>query len=1365
LEARAYTQEQSSSARLTLTPREETPGAPELSASFRQTSVLAGDSVEYVIRVNDATDHPLSNVTVRTWTGPRGTRPPKDENEWLKVSKRWVTNAAGEVTGSVDTPATVAPGAGTSMQLVVRTKVDGHDLEKEASVAVGRGSAKAEILPEAKSIVPGVLQHVLLRVRDGHRGPVGARFAVVGDGLQAEVRTDTFGEADVIWNAPPDLGATRSSGPCAGGVAANVRVRPLVNVAGLAPRNDPFDLCVSVDREADALVRLDRTAARIGDRVHVQVIAAPPSDAADRTSERGPWSIVAASPNGVSTRSIWVEDGPKGGDIELPEGEPGIWSIGAALPSGKNRARVASAPLLVAPRTLPKLQAFVTGGRAAPGGAVEVDASLTDEHGQPLVGSIAAVMIDKGGGGSTAGIEALDTRRALCRPFNVERDRCDALVEGDLALDAARRGDLGSSMEPPVRPLVDPGANAREQLTRSFADVLLSLEGAVFQATATPDQLRDARRKVGGVWQFNPELMTLVTAEMNEPPQTPGGEPLVLSDLLAVDSQVTFDNVARRVTRLKLFNILSAVRTFRNEHSFDADEPALQNPNALLRRLVREDRLSTDALLDPWGGTIQFAKSDAPPLPFLSVFRGFQLRSPGPDGTIGNIDDVSDPFARVVKPGTPYAKALQEDRIVDARYEMDVGDATVAAWELMFSELTGGVGGLGLSGIGEGGGARGQGRGQLGGGHGRVSFGIDQGAAFWAPPSRTDAAGRLHLHVPLGDFETTWRLALVALPDGGAPATAVVDIPVALPLSVHVETGASWIEGDEMDVAITVRNRTAHPLTATVTVAASGVAELAYTGVARSRATKPPAPLVVPADAMVETRIRIRASQPGTAHLDVRAQATGVPGDSVFHTWEVGAAGEHSTFCSSVWTDDRAELSLRLPPESIRIIGTPRLVLERGFDVALAGALQSLEADSLASPSALADAIEVAGRIRRRAIASGGETDSVAMRAEAIARSATGKLAEYANLDPASSSWSLARARAWAPASVAHLLGKATECPDNATTLEERLLALEGEPPPIGGSTKACWDALVSNAVDDVVRRGDPVDLALAVLALAERPHRAYLAGALADRLRERVSLQASGAISLVSTLASRRSARAIVFSSLLRSIQLRRAGTASAAKLSAWILVQRDTQGGYGSTEATRSVVRALLAEGVQRGEPSRVTVNVGGARRNVEVGPSAHLVIPLDPRTTNVGLEVKGQGVIARFERPILRLWSHPPDEASGGLRVEASWPTRARAGGTGVVRLSVWNALSRSLTADLRIPLPPGAALAEPIRGVRQVQGLLTVRRGVDASVLPTAIEIPVRFSLGGHLTVPEAIARVAFEEAAPTVIPARPLTIQP
>jgi hypothetical protein len=411
----------------------------------------------------------------------------------------------------------------------------------------------------------------------------------------------------------------------------------------------------------------------------------------------------------------------------------------------------------------------------------------------------------------------------------------------------------------------------------------------------------------------------------------------------------------------------------------------------------------------------------------------------------------------------------------------------------------------------------------------------------------------------------------------------------------------------------------------------------------------------------------------------------------------------------------------------------------------------------------MADAIEVASRVRRWAITRGGEKDPLAERAAEIARRATGRLAVYAALDKGTAAVPRARAVPYAPADL-HVLGPPSECPDTVGSLDERLDALDAEPPPVNGVTKPCWDAFTSDTVEAVEKGGDPEDLARLLLAVIERPHRQILAISLTDKLRERVALKPSGATRLPDDLAARRSARATVLAALLRAVHIGRASVAGAERLAAWIGVQRDGQGGYGSTLATRFVVRALLSEGPALEKTSRVTIRSGVVSRAIDVTPDAHVVVPLPADATKVAVSVEGPGIVARFERPVLRLWSHPPSDAASPLHVEALWPGEARATKSGKLVLRVRQTLGHTVTADLVVPLPPGVTLAEPVTDVRQVQGVLTIRRSIDAGDTSSVIEVPLRFALGGRLTAPEATAKVAFEEMPRAIAPARPFLIQ-
>jgi hypothetical protein len=1034
--------------------------------------------------------------------------------------------------------------------------------------------------------------------------------------------------------------------------------------------------------------------------------------------------------------------------------------------------------LLVVPRVLPRLRAGVAGGRAAPGGEIDVDAELTDAQGQGLPGLVSAIMIDAHGGGTLAGLVNLDTRGDLCGQIGADSDRCDAAVEhSEPGGDATLRGDLGARERGTLAPAVDPAATMEKDMRDEFKRVVESLEGAVFESTTSADRLRDVRRRTaGGAWAFNPELLTLVTAAMDPKPQTPGGEPFSLADLLAIDPQVTFSNVARRITRLKLFRVLTAVRAFKRERQLDPDEPALSDPNALMRRLVRDERVDETLLLDPWGGTLRFVRSGAPPAPFLSIARGWQLVSPGPDGAIGTADDVHDPFERVLASGTPYAKAVEEDRIVDAKLDVEVGDETVSRWTTMFDELTGTrLGeGIDLSGVGEGGGGgtgSGFGSGHGRSGNGRVTSAVTTDVAFWSPPARTDANGHTRIKIPLGAIETTWRIALVGIPDRATPATATLDVPVALPLSARIDVGACWIAGDTLDALVMVRNRTEKPVRASVALAATEPAVLAD---ARGKTRE----VDVPAGGSAAVPVRLRADRAGRPALLVVTRAPGLPEDVARHEWEVKPAAERIDLAHVQWAEGDIDLSPWLDPKPYEPLGPARLVLERGQDVALAAALESLDPDRLTTPAALADAVEVGARVHAWAVARDGDADATAARAEEIRRQAQGRLLVLDAQHKGTVGWS-AGARA---AAFGSLPGeRRPSCPGESAfgNLATALDGLDAEPAPVGDSAMACWDAYVSEVVDRVEKSHDPSALARALLAFADRPHRAARAEEAAERLRAWANVKPRGAIALDAPFANDRAARATVFAALARAAVLRagRHPAVSSERFLAWAAIQRDRSGGFGSPSATRAVVRAMIAaspppfarsgdtpDTPRPGTKTVVSVVADGVARDVELSGSSAPTIVLEPRTRALRVETRGAVLLARLERPALRAWSQPPSDAAlSPVHLDVVWP-KARAHHVATLRVTTRQDLAHNATVDIDLPLPPGVALAEPVESVRQVQGVLSIRRALEASSLGTTIEIPLRFALPGKVTVPEGTARVAYEEAPRAIAPARPLVIE-
>ncbi len=1302
-----------------LTPRDETPGAPYFDTRFDVGNVRAGAQAPFTIVLRDASATPIAGATLRYWIGQNGLAPPSSDEDWEKTAIAATTDLRGEVHAKASAPVVVAPNGETQLHLVARGEVQGQKVAHEAFVPVTPSAASATVDAESDHVVPGIEQRLMLHVRDGLDAPVVGAFDVEADGLREHVTTDAHGDAEITWRTPETLGAFRAVGPCAGGVAAAVRVRATGAIEALRSHPEPFTSCVPIDRDAWAIVVPEKRVVRVGENLVVRV--------ASRDASARAWSATLGHGSSAS-HSFWIDDGTRGASLAIPEGEPGIYDLTVASPAAKHGARVAHTSILVAPASIPHIEAKVVGGRTAPGGTVEVDATLTDEAGKPVVGTVAAMLVDLEGGGSLDGVLALDTRTHLCDVAG-GRERCSDLLSNEAASEPLRRALLGPRGSE-LAPLVDPGASVKSELDDAFSEVLHSLEGAVYTSSLEPDRLIDVRRKGPGGFAFNPELMTLTTAAMDHAPLTPGGEAITLGDLAAIDGQVTFDTVARRVTRYKLFKVLEAVRTYKMAHALDSGEPALRDPNALLRRIVRAGSIQQGMLVDPWGGSMEFVKSGAPSVPFINTIPGFELRAPGPNGILGDGDDVHDPFVRVVRSGTPYARAMSEDQLVDARLDMEVAEATVTGWSTVMETATGtALGSIGLIGHGEGGSGSGQG---FGSGHGSLRGGhalraLTTGDAYFQPPQRTDDQGHVHFSVPLGDIETTWGLGLLALPDHGPPASTKLELVASQPVSLAANAGAVWTAGDEMDVHVLVRNRTTAPVEAAITITTEGVASLVVAA--------PKKPLHVDAQSVASFPVRVRASRAGEAVLRAKLEGTGVPSDSLRFSWDVLPYGEIVTRTAARWVEGTGEVKLDVNARD-SFLGRARLVLSRGPADSLEGALSSLEPDNLRVAESVADVMEASSRIERFG------PPELHDRAVALGRRASerlhGMLVDRGPQDAAADTWLLYRRfRAYAQAGVslgALRIGEDSKCPP-ALTVAQEVVALGVLPHGQTDIELPCWETLVAEATSHARDANEPTTVARALLALADRSERAIAARTLADKLRAMVRLAPSGAIQLVR---GSRSDRTLVYAALLRANKI---GTSlvSSDRLAAWIAVDRDASGSFGSPEASRAVVRALTATGVISGAPQSITIVDEGSSRTVTLGPSGVVVLGLGERTTKVGIHAPS-GIVARLERPMIRSFSNPPDESDSPLHIDVQWPTDARAGHVSTIHVTLGSGTLRSEHGVARIPLPPGASMVSAITGVTQVHGTLLISHDIS-STADAHIDIPLRFTLSGHATVRE------------------------
>jgi hypothetical protein len=557
----------------------------------------------------------------------------------------------------------------------------------------------------------------------------------------------------------------------------------------------------------------------------------------------------------------------------------------------------------------------------------------------------------------------------------------------------------------------------------------------------------------------------------------------------------------------------------------------------------------------------------------------------------------------------------------------------------------------------------------------------------------------------------------------------------------------------------------------------------------------------IPAKGARTVRVRARATKPGEGRLVLTARAPNLPDDVLRHSWEIIPAGERRALTQTAWIEGDHELGLALD-HGYQLMGEPRLVLERGFDDAVAAALESLEPERQTSAHGLVDSLEVGLRTQRWATTKDtARHRALAAIASASASRALGRFNLMIALDDASKGAKSATASStWALRQRATMLSKqpgplepkekeeGDRCPPEWTEVRSSYAAssnhadeddvLDVEPAESSG-TPPCWGAYVSAATRSLASETDAELVARALLALADRPHRAAVTASLANHLRKLVSLDPTGEIDSPasgSRRASRsgatsasladRARRATVYAALLRTQKLG-SSPATADVLFGKLAKLRDVTGGYGSSTGTVAVVRALLASQLEGHGGTRVRVRVartgqGALDRAIDVPASGFVVVPLPAGTLDVFVHAEGPGLVARFERPVLRSWTRPPPPQGSPVGFEVVWPADAAAGSTGTLRVMLRHALADGLEVDARIPLPPGVTLGAPTKGAAQVQGVLAIRERVDAS--GSIVEIPVRFGLAGKVTVPEATAHIARSSSASATAPARALVVR-
>ncbi|MBL8744683.1 MAG: hypothetical protein JNK04_26420, partial [Myxococcales bacterium] len=578
---------------------------------------------------------------------------------------------------------------------------------------------------------------------------------------------------------------------------------------------------------------------------------------------------------------------------------------------------------------------------------------------------------------------------------------------------------------------------------------------------------------------------------------------------------------------------------------------------------------------DPWGSSFAFvATKSKTPKPFLSPIPGFELVSPGPDGKLGSADDISDPFARVVKSGTPYAEAMGEDRIADAWLDMRVAESSITAWKELMDAYTG-------TELGSGAGF-GSGSGRLGGSHRTKPPSIRMGATsvtrrtphyVWRAPVRTDAQGVARFDVPLGGDETTYRIILLGMPDSAGTAVASADVKAVLPVSVRVFAGDRVTQGDEVDAVVTVTNRTAAAIHGDleVRIVSGGSLKKGDTG-KRSIDVGPGK----------KTRIPIGVLASGAGKLSISASVSASSHrDAVEHEIEIEPPGRIVALGRSRYVSRTTTIPAFAADARTSFQDAPSLVVESGARPALQAALSERLITSARTRADAAEAIELFDRVRRYSESMGASGETLRDRAKLLGTRATARYLALRDSDDAHRDFaSNRRAVRTSPIAktITERLDVAQTCPPEGQPGDLILWDLvDSEPAPSSGTVESCWDGIIQSAMSRASTTRDPASLARLVLAFAEREHRKSLGADLAGILAREVKLTASGEITLPSNAG--KETRVIVYAALVRARAAGWLSTTSPELLFGWLSVQRAADGGYGTTRAARLALSAILA------------------------------------------------------------------------------------------------------------------------------------------------------------------------------------------
>ncbi len=618
-----------------------------------------GESVPVEIVVRTAVGEPVEGATVQTmFATPVGQEVARTDRRG-RTSTNWIAPGVSEPFVEMDLA-------------VVATRAGVGAATGSTHVGIAGADHRYALAVEGGALPVGIPRRFFVRVADASGHPVSG-VAIEANGPRVGAHQATT-DASGVATFDATLGAPGTSDACGGEGATAVQL----SAAGDA---QPTSLCAPVD--PDALLTV-RAPARVlaGQPIHLEVQRGAASRALPVLVR-----AVSSRPDRPDTyASILIPANTAAIDLPLPADAIGTLQIRARALFGAEQlelrgAATAVSVVLAEPATGDLAIEGETLTTSFPGTTYAVALPLDEARElERRIHALGATGIPVGsplGDAAAIGTDALQAAELAARTLP------------DLGAPAVLRGGVPVAVPAPDVPeqqglLRDPFRIRARFVAGRLGLLMRAIEAQV--AASLPAQIdRVARRDASGRFSFNREIVgSLDPSTLGDGGGATGlgGAPLSIAELERLDPELTYDNVARRITRQRLFDLVLALRALVQERGLDLAWTWTGDPREWLVQLAGRytasgNVISGASLVDGWGRPFELRPSARPRFDRVVPVPGHEIVSAGPDGRFDTGDDVWNPLARVLRSGGVYAVAVGEDELVARLEAVDLGRRTI----------------------------------------------------------------------------------------------------------------------------------------------------------------------------------------------------------------------------------------------------------------------------------------------------------------------------------------------------------------------------------------------------------------------------------------------------------------------------------------------------------------------------------------------------------------------------------------------------------------------------------------------------------------------------------------------------------------